>query len=167
MNRRAYLGGCAGVGLVALSGCLGAVAPRVARTEATPAFLMPAVGGGEEAFVPRGAHLVRPVDLDVDSGSDLLETVRVRGWLTGSRLVAANYNNTRSNRSGTATATTTRRRHRTTTPRGRTSPGPRTATAAVLMRRRARRSRTVPTLWRRRRRPTTRSTSRRSRSTRR
>jgi hypothetical protein len=90
------------VGLVALSGCLGAVAPRVARTEATPAFLMPAVGGGEEAFVPRDAHLARPIDLDVDSGSDLLGTVRVRGWLTGSRLVAANYNNTRSNRSGIA-----------------------------------------------------------------
>mgnify|MGYP000052318458 CR=1 FL=1 len=103
MNRRAYLGGCAGAGLAALSGCLGTVAPHVARTTSGPAFLMPSVRGDETtAFVPRDAHLVRPIDLDVDSGSDLLGTVRVRGWLTGSRLVATNYNNTRSNRSGVA-----------------------------------------------------------------
>jgi hypothetical protein len=103
MNRRSYLGGCAGAGLVALSGCLGTVAPHVARTASGPAFLMPSVRGDEtEAFVPRNAHLARPIDLDVDSGSDLLGTVTVRGWLTGSRLVAANYNNSRSNRSGIA-----------------------------------------------------------------
>jgi hypothetical protein len=63
---------------------------------------MPSVGDEQVAHLPRTTPLARPIDLEVDSGSDLLGTVPVRGWLTGSRLVAANYNNTRSNRSSVA-----------------------------------------------------------------
>ncbi|WP_276260183.1 hypothetical protein [Haloglomus litoreum] len=99
MNRRTYLGSCAGAGLVALAGCLDAVAGRVTRTAATPAFLL-APPGEKDAPVRRSAHLLRALDSEIDSGNPALGTVRVRGWLTGSQLRTANYNNTRSNRSG-------------------------------------------------------------------
>lgn len=100
MERRTYLGGCVGAGLAALSGCLGTIAPRVTRTEASPAFLLPSVGGGETGeLLPRDSHLARRVEVDIDTENDAFGIVPVRGWLTGSRLVAANYNNTRSNRS--------------------------------------------------------------------
>jgi hypothetical protein len=64
---------------------------------------MPAVRRPESdgEFLSRAGHLARPVDLDVDTGS-ALGTVPIRGWLTGSRLVAANYDNPRSNRSTVA-----------------------------------------------------------------
>jgi hypothetical protein len=103
MKRRTYLG-AAGGGLVALSGCLGAVAGRVTNTAATPAFLLPGGGDCDDGDVCRRPHLVRALDTEVDSGNPALGTVRVRGWLTGSQLRATSHNASRSNRSRGAAA---------------------------------------------------------------
>jgi hypothetical protein len=99
MNRRTYLGSCAGVGVAALAGCLDAVGSRVARTEAVPAILQWGGGDCDDGDVCVRPHIVRALDEEIDSGNPALGTLRVRGWLGGSQLVAANYNNTRSNRS--------------------------------------------------------------------
>jgi hypothetical protein len=103
MKRRTYLG-AAGGGLVALSGCLGAVAGRVTNTAATPAFLLPGGGDCDDGDVCRRPHLVRALDTEVDSGNPALGTVRVRGWLTGGQLRATSHNASRSNRSRGAAA---------------------------------------------------------------
>ncbi|WP_276258239.1 hypothetical protein [Haloglomus litoreum] len=104
MNRRSYLRACAGAGatggLVALSGCLGAVGSSVARTESVPAILQFGGGDCDDTDVCVRPHFVRSLEEVIDSGNPALGDLRVRGWLGGSQLVAANYNNTRSNRSG-------------------------------------------------------------------
>jgi hypothetical protein len=103
VNRRTYLGVCAGVGASALSGCIDAVASGVTRTAATPAFLMPPADGGAgtegEVWRPRRIHAVRPLDVEVDVGVPALGSVRIRGWFTGSQLRATSHNASRSNRS--------------------------------------------------------------------
>lgn len=101
MNRRSFLGGCAVAGAASLSGCLDAVAGRLARTEARPAFLLPPLRGRSpsgEAWTARTTHVLRPLDVDLPSGVPGGGSVHVRGWLAGAQLRANNHNTTRSNR---------------------------------------------------------------------
>lgn len=90
-------------GLVAaggLSGCLDRVASAVTNTGAAPAAVF--AGERTEQFGLGEPHVSRLTPaLSAESGGVSGE-VELEGWVTSSAVVAANYNNTRSNRSTVA-----------------------------------------------------------------
>jgi hypothetical protein len=98
MNRRTYLGACAGSGVVGLAGCLDAVGSRVARTEAAPAIAQWSDEDCNDGDVCVRPHIVRAIDEEIDSGNPMLGTVQIRGWLGGTQLRAQDYNSSRSNK---------------------------------------------------------------------
>lgn len=102
MNRRTYLGACAGAGLVGLSGCLDGVASQVTRTEAEPAILQWSDGDCDDGDVCARPHLIRGngEEIGVDSGGPL-GRLQIRVWLTGTQLRAQDYNSSRSNKPST------------------------------------------------------------------
>lgn len=106
-SRRALLTASGAVAIGALSGCLSQVASSVTNTTAAPAAVFAGVGNSwtdDETEIglsipsdePHVSHLTPT--LEVGSGM-LSGEVELEGWVTSVALVAANYNNSRSNKS--------------------------------------------------------------------
>lgn len=80
-----------------LSGCLGRVASAVTNTGASPAAAF--AGERTEQFALGEPHTRRLTPTLSAGSSGVSGEVELEGWVTSSAVVAANYNNTRSNRS--------------------------------------------------------------------
>lgn len=79
-----------------LSGCLNRVASAVTNTGASPAAVFAGEGGNRSLSEPRVTRLTPTLSAEARGVSG---EVDLEGWVTSSSVVAANYNNTRSNRS--------------------------------------------------------------------
>ena len=104
-SRRALLT-ASGVAIGALSGCSSRVASSVTNTTATPAAVFAGAGAlwnDDETEVTFSISSDEPhvsrLTPTLEAGSGVLSgEVELEGWVTSTALVAANYNNTRSNR---------------------------------------------------------------------
>ena len=107
-SRRALLTASGAVAIGALSGCLNRVASSVTNTTATPAAVFAGAGdhwNDDETTVGVSATTDEPhtsrLTSTLEAGSGILSgEVELEGWVTSTALVAANYNNTRSNKAG-------------------------------------------------------------------
>ena len=97
-RRLLAVGGIVAVG--GFAGCLNRVASAVTNTRASPAA---AFAGERSEQLSTSEPTVRRLTPTVSGGSrGVSGEVELEGWVTSSAVVAANYNNTRSNRSGIA-----------------------------------------------------------------
>ena len=99
-SRRQFLVAGGVIALGGLAGCLNRVASTVTNTGASPAA---AFAGEHSEQLSTSEPTVRRLTPTVSGGArGVSGEVELEGWVTSSAVVAANYNNTRSNRSGIA-----------------------------------------------------------------
>ena len=97
-RRLLAVGGVVAVG--GFAGCLNRVASALTNTGSSPAA---AFAGERSEQLSTGEPTVRRLTPTVSGGArGVSGEVELEGWVTSSAVVAANYNNTRSNRSGIA-----------------------------------------------------------------
>jgi hypothetical protein len=99
ISRRTVLAASGVVAVGGLAGCLDRVASSVTNTGASPASVF-AGGGGGGGRIVSGEPRVSRLTPTLSGGSGVLSgEVDLEGWVTSVALLAANYNNSRSNRS--------------------------------------------------------------------
>lgn len=96
MSRRTLLAASGILAVGGLSGCLNSVASAVTNTVASPAAVFAGEGAQMSLSEPRVSRLTPTLSAGSRGVSGEIE---LEGWMTSSSVVAANYNNTRSNRS--------------------------------------------------------------------
>jgi len=99
MSRRTLLAASGLLAVGGLSGCLNSVASAVTNTVASPAAVFAREGAQMSLSDPRVSRLTPTLSAGSRGFSGEVE---MEGWVTSSSVVAANYNNTRSNRSSIA-----------------------------------------------------------------
>jgi hypothetical protein len=100
ISRRTLLAASGLVAVGGLSGCLDSVASAVTNTGASPAAAF--AGERSEKFAVGEPHVSRLTPTLTGEARGLSGEVGLEGWVTSAPVVAANYNNTRSNRSTVA-----------------------------------------------------------------
>jgi len=108
-SRRKLLAASGAVAVGALSGCLSQVASSVTNTTAAPAAVFAGAGShwnddettvGVSSAIPSDEPHVSRLIPTLEAGSGVLSgEVELEGWVTSVPLLAANYNNSRSNKS--------------------------------------------------------------------
>ncbi len=100
ISRRSVLAAGGIVVFGGLSGCLDRMASAVTNTGASPAAVFAGSGGGGGRVSIGEPRVFRLTPTISGGAGGVSGEVELEGWATATSLVAANYNNTRSNRSG-------------------------------------------------------------------
>ena len=101
-TKRALLTASGAVAIGALSGCLSQVASSVTDTESSPAAVLAGADWNDdetEVTLTFEDELLQEPHVSRLTPT-LAGRVELEGWVTSTALVAANYNNTRSNKAG-------------------------------------------------------------------